>query len=63
MKLNRAYTHVFNFFLFSGFSMMVPAFIAKCDRIKLLLWRTSKIFRSIKAIQPGNFTSPEGKSG
>jgi len=28
---------------------MALKFIARCDRIKLLLWQTSKIFRSIKA--------------
>lgn len=31
---------------------MVLEFIAECAQIKLLLWRTSKIFRSIKAPDP-----------
>lgn len=40
-------------------------FIAECDRIKVSLGRTGKIFRSIKAPDPGpgNFASPSGKSG
>lgn len=32
--------------------MVVLKFIVECDRIKLLLWRASKIFRSIKAPDP-----------